>query len=174
VKKTRKERRSRSKALVKRYYMIFNTSLYPEFAALETDLRNLYVLAQRTRAAWTNLTEIAAILRDSANFEVWTESPSDRTQILLPDHRGCQAWRVHFANERAWFVTMEANKSATISYLLPQWLTAVQGYITSTNNIAPVFASIMNAHKVNGRIISEPITQTERNTLATAIEAELQ
>lgn len=139
-----------------------------------TFIRPFELLEQRMFYVHRDLTNIAAHLRNSAGVEVWTEVPSDDTGATLPRY-SLEGWRRHYSRERANVINFLAAYRAAATAREAQTVTAMDGYVSSIATIGSALNAARAAHlDGNNRLIQEPLTQTERNTLATVIETELE
>lgn len=142
------------------------------------DWRKAYRLyiEPRLYVAHTDFAGLAAKLRDAVNVEIWTESPSDATKIGAgKTSYSLEGWRVFYTAERANFVAYNAANAALLQAFDSQAKTALDGYVASLGSIGVVMNNILaNYRDGTGNLISKLVSQADRNTLATAIEAELQ
>lgn len=134
-------------------------------------------LLQRLAVLHKDLTKISAVLRDTAN-EVWTEVPSDASKTA-PGAAGAayslEGWRSHFAGELAGYNDLFSAYGPQIQSYDGQAYAAMQGARTSIPTIGVALAQIVAGYEDgNGNLIQTKISQGDRDTLATAIEAELQ
>lgn len=130
----------------------------------------------RLSAAHPDLARIAAALRNGAGVDVWTETPSDASKLAAgKTSYSLEGWRVHYASERTTLAAFNtAHGSALLGYD-SQAKTALDGYLSSIPNIGSAFGAIMAKYKdAQGRLLQTTVAQADRDTLAAAIEAELQ
>jgi len=136
-------------------------------------LRPYRNVLQWIAAAHSDLSGIAAILRDSAGAEVWTELPSDPSKFILAARYSLEGWRVHFGGQRTAMMALDSANGSDVQSYDPQVYTAMGLFIASIAALGPAFNAAISAHKTGGEVISQKLTQPERDALATAIEAQL-
>lgn len=125
-------------------------------------------------AAHPDLTRIAGILRDTS-IEVWTESPSDDSKVGSSEHYSMEGWRIHFGRQRQRLAAWDATHGSALQNFDSQAKTALDGFLTSVAAIGTVFTQIIaNYEDASGNLIQTTVSQADRDTLAAAIEAELQ
>lgn len=130
----------------------------------------------RLEVAHRDLSRIAAILRDAADNEVWTELPTDDTKLdANKTGYSLEGWRVHFRQEFADLNGFETAHGQSLQGFEPKMRLKLNGYLASIPNISTSFdAVIANYKDANGDLISTAISQTDRDGVASAIEAELE
>lgn len=129
----------------------------------------------RLAAAHPDLTRIAGVLR-SGGAEVWTESPTDATRISAGKQAySLEGWRVHYGGELSRISAWRGAHGTALQGYDPQALVALDGYLASIPAIGAVFSTVMAKYRdAEGRLIQMPVGQEDRDTLAAAIESELQ
>lgn len=134
------------------------------------------IVLPRLAAAHPDLSRIATILRDTQGAEVWTETPSDSAKVSAgKTPYSMEGWRVHYSGELARLSAWSQQYRTLLQGYDPQAVTALDGYLSSIPTIGAVFSTIMASYRDGqGRLIQTPVSQTDRETLAAAIEAELQ
>lgn len=133
-----------------------------------------FVLA-RLAVAHRDLSGIAAILRNQAH-EVWTERPSDASKVAQDTQAySLEGWRSHFRGEFQRLNQINTLFGVQIGSYDPQAKTALDGYLLSIPTIGAAFRAATAAYEDgSGDLIQTKLAQADRNTLAAAIEAELQ
>jgi len=127
----------------------------------------------RLSVAHKDLTVIAGHLRD-IGVDVWTESPSDGEKSAGRPHYSLEGWRVHFREERKRFNQFAAAHGAKLAGRDAELGTALDGYVASLSVIVSAMASVMrNYQDGSGNTVQVKVSRTDRDALATAIEAEL-
>ena len=125
--------------------------------------------------AYKDLTAIAGHLRDDTGVEVWTETPTDSSKVASGKAAfSLEGWRVHFAQRYQQVGNYISSYGTLLNSYDSQAKIACDGLISSLPSLATTMNSIIAAHTTGGILAQEKITQTERNTLATAIEGQLQ
>ncbi len=132
-------------------------------------------LAQRLALAHGDLTRIAGILR-TPSIDVWTEIPTDSERLTPGAERySLEGWRVHYRNERTRIAQINTDWGTEIGNFEPGITTAMNGYLTSMANINAAYQQIIDDYEdANGELLQTLVAQSDRNTLAGAIEAELE
>lgn len=127
-------------------------------------------LTTRIARAHSNLTVIAAMLRDTS-AGVWSIVPNGAPS----PSGGVEGWRDHYTAERQQMVNFLAANRARATTESAIVVAGMDGYIASIAALAGPF-SIARANYLdgNGNIIITELLQADRNILATAIEAELE
>lgn len=129
----------------------------------------------RLYVAHPDLTRMAANLRNTA-VDVWTETPSDPDR-LTPGRQffSLEGWRTNYKAEFARLNQWNTAHGAKLDAYDAQAKIALDGYLASIPSIGAAFnAVIANYRDGQGRLIQTTISQADRDTLAAAIEAELQ
>lgn len=136
---------------------------------------NLYGLViPRLRVLRGDVTQIVAWLRD-ANIDIWTESPSDDTKLTAGrTHYSLEGWRNHFRREILQLQAFNTANGANVQGYDAPAKAAMDGYLASAAPLNAAFtACIANYRDGSGNVVQQLVSQPHRNTLATAIEAQL-
>ena len=111
------------------------------------------------RGAHNELGSYAAVLRNTARV-VLTPEVRERYDSLVAIRDGMNAYKTDHAT---YFQATYPNEAA-----------AANGLISSLDNILGVIASLRNNYMSGGKFTDEQVSQADKDTLATAIEAELE
>lgn len=133
-----------------------------------------YVLP-RLYVAHPDLSRMAAALRNTA-VDIWTESPSDPARLTAGrSHFSLEGWRSHYKAEYAKLNQWNTTHGVKLDGYDSQAKVALDGYLASLPAIAQAFNAVTSQYEdAQGRLLQAKLTQAERDSIATAIEAELQ
>jgi len=122
-----------------------------------------------------DLTRIAAALRNSSGVEVWTETPTDSSKVGTGmTAYSLEGWRMFFAAKYTMLNSFISSYGTLLQNYDSQAKTACDGYLASLPAIASTMNTIIANYIDAGNLMQTKISQDDRNTLASAIEGQLQ
>lgn len=133
--------------------------------------RDILPLIGPLRGAFVKVTER---LRDTDNFEFWTEAPSDRTRRSLPNVVSLEGFRVQYAAIAKILTDFLQNHTAFLTSFDSDALDEIEGFLESWPIIEAAFVGLADTKRTDGNLLQCSITSRERTDLATIIEGQIE
>lgn len=136
--------------------------------------RRSWEASDRMELVRLDVTRMISWLRD-VNVDIWTESPSDETKLTAGrEHYPLEAWRSYFKRLNTQLTNYLNANGVEVEQYDAEAKAAFDGFLASMPVYANAFNQLMtNYRDAQGNTIQKLVTQSHRNALANALEAQL-